>query len=96
MTKLIFEYYWGDGYTCSGTETIPFEWSSVEDFQLMVLGEIEEYRKLYFTKYNTDKYYRNGSILIIGRDFNVGNLEDSIENYVYELNDWFETKKYKK
>ena len=93
--KLVFEYHWGD-YEASGISTIPFEHSSIEDFQYMVLEKIKEYKEKCIKEYGEkdgSKWYRNGGIEILNDCFEVGNLEDSIEYNVYELNDWFERNK---
>jgi len=96
MKKLVFQYYWSDDCICSGTATIPFEYSSIDDFIFMILQKTEEYRKNYIEKYGDDKFYRNGYIEILGIDINVGDLEYIIESNssVYTLEDWFE--KFKK
>jgi hypothetical protein len=93
--KLIFEYCWVDDCVSSGRETIPFEYSSIEDFQFMVLEKIKEYKEQSIREYgksNGALWYRNGIITLWDETFNVGNLEDSITN-VSELNDWFEGNK---
>lgn len=93
--KLIFEYHWFVEFEASGTATIPLEYSSIEDFQYMVLERIKEYKEECIEKYGKidgSKYYLNGYITILNEEFNVANLEESI-NYVYELNDWFERNK---
>jgi len=93
--KIVFEYYWGD-YEASGIATIPFEYSSIEDFQYMVLEKIKEHKEQCIEKYGKkdgSEWYRNGSIEILNESFEVGNLEESIEYNVYELNEWFERNK---
>jgi hypothetical protein len=91
--KIVFEYNWNVEHEASGTETIPFEYSSIEDFQFMVLEKIKEHKEKCIKEYgNIDgsQWYRNGNIKILNQEFNVGSLEDSIEFCVYELDDWFE------
>ena len=89
--KLVLEIHWCVEYEASGIHTIPFEYSSIEDFQYMVLEKIKEYKEQQEEK--NKGWYRNGYLTILGEDYNIGDLEDSIEHYVYELNDWFERNK---
>jgi hypothetical protein len=96
--KLVFEYYYTDGCTFECTSTIPLEYSSKDDFILMVLDKIDSYRNECIEQYGKKdgkEWYRNGSISILRQEYNVGNLEDCIEHRVYELEEWFETKKNK-
>jgi len=94
--NLIFVYSSGDGCTYECTDTIPFEYSSIDDFQFMVLEKIKEAKELCIEQYgakDAEVYYRNGNIKLFGfSDMNIGNLEDSIDN-VYTLEDWFNKKK---
>jgi hypothetical protein len=95
--KLIFEYHWDEEYVASGTETMPFEYSSVEDFQYMVLEKIKEHKEECIEKYGKkdgSKWYRNDYIKILDKEFIVEDLEDSIDS-VYELEVWFERNKIK-
>lgn len=87
--KLVFEIHWCVEYVASGIHTIPLEYSSIEDFQYMVLEKIKEYKE----QCENEEWYRNGYIEILGHEYNIGDLEDSIEYNVYELNDWFERNK---
>lgn len=92
--KLVLEYHWGD-YEADGIATIPFEYSSIEDFQYMVLEKIKEHKEQCIEKYGKidgSKWYRNGNITILEEEFGVADLEDSIES-VYKLEDWFERNK---
>lgn len=90
--KLVFEYKWSDGYTMSGTNTFPVEYSSIEDLQYLILEECKKHKdeqiKVYGKKAGND-YYRNGYIYILGEEFNVGHLEDSIYN-IYTAETWFD------
>jgi hypothetical protein len=52
--KLIFKHCWG-GEPCSGTDIIPFEYSSKEDFVLMILD-----------KYNSKYWKDNGYCELFG------------------------------
>lgn len=91
--KLVFEHYWVCEYVSSGTHTIPFEYSSKEDFQFYVLDLIEKDKAIMINEYGKkegEKYYRNRYITIFGEEFNVGDLEDSIMGGVYTLEEWFD------
>ena len=91
--KLIFNYHWDDPYVASGTETILFEYSSIEDFQLMVLEKIEEHRKECVEKYKNKYGYRYDYLTILDRSIRIEDLEDTILNSVFELDTWFEQNK---
>lgn len=96
--KLILEYCSTDNCTFSCTSAIPFEYSSKDDFVLMVLDKIDEYKKECVLNYgNTDGsiWYRNGIVKIFNDEYNVGCLEDCIEYSVFELDEWFEKRKNK-
>ena len=96
--KLVFEYHWSVEGEAEGTCTIPFEYSSIEDFQFMVLEKIKEHKERFIKekgKKDGIAWYRNGSVEVLGADLNVGNLEDDIEHYVFTLEDWFEQHKLK-
>ena len=91
--KLIYEHYWCDPWVASGTITIPFEYSSIVDFQYFVLEEIEKHKQECIKQYGKKEgsiYYTNGYIEILGHELNVGDLESNIEDRVYTLEDWFE------
>ena len=95
--KLVYEHNWCVEYVADGTDTIPIEYSSKEDFQYMVLELIDNHKKSCIEKYGKkdgNNWYRNGSIELFNRGFNVGDLEDSIDT-VYELDEWFEKNKRK-
>lgn len=94
--KLVFEYESTDGYTYSCTNTVPFEYSSVLEFQYMVLEKIKEHKQKCIKEYGKkdgSEWYRNGEINILGHDRNVGQLEDSIEHNVFTLEEWFDKNK---
>ena|SRR3989304_9366080 len=89
--KLILVYYSGDGYTYSCTDSIPFEYASIDDFKYLVLEKIKEHKDACIAQHGKkdgEIYYRNGIVKLFDRDFNVGNIEDSIDN-VYTLEEWF-------
>lgn len=96
--KLVFEYFYTDGCVFESTTTIPLEYSSKDDFIYHVLEKIEAHKKdciLQYGKEDGSEWYRNGSVTILGKEYHVGCLEDCIERGVYELDEWFETKKNK-
>lgn len=90
--NLVFVYESSDGCTYSCTNTIPFEYSSVDDFQFMVLEKIKEHKEACVLKYGAEdgeKWYRNGTIKIFdNHDIEIGHIEDCIER-VYTLEEWF-------
>lgn len=95
LEKLIFEYESTDGCTYSCTNTIPFEYSSVMEFQLMVLDKVEEYKQkciLDYGRKDGNIWYRNGHIKILDTEINVGHLIDNIDN-VFTLDEWFNKNK---
>lgn len=98
MMKLVFEYNWIIDCVAGGVDAIPIEYDSIEDFQLMVLDKIKEHKDKCISEHgeiNGSYWYRNGHIQILGREFNVGSLEDCIEHRVYTLEQWFENNKIK-
>lgn len=97
MKKFILKYEYGDGCTFSCSTVIPFEYSCKEDFQFMVLEEIDKHKKECIKQYGHaggQEYYRNGYIKILNGEYNVGSLEDWID-HIYELDEWFELEKLK-
>ncbi len=96
--KLVFEYESSDGCTYSCTNTIPFEYSSKDDFILMVLDKLDIHKKeciLQHGKKDGNEWYRNGEVEILPKYFlNVGNIEDNIEYNVFTLEEWFDKKKW--
>ena len=87
--KLILVNYWGygdgEGAAC-GTNYFPFEYSSKEDFVLMVLEQNlkkaeENPSHTILVKMFTDELYLTGYDII------------EIENNVYTLDEWFERNK---
>lgn len=94
--KLVYEIFWDEPYVASGTHTLCFEYSSIEDFQLMVLQKIEDYKSEYIKlngKRDGKRYYRFCQIELFGKYFDIGDLEDSIESSVHPLEGWFEKNK---
>lgn len=94
--KLIFEYESTDGCTYSCTNTIPFEYSSVMEFQMMVLDKINVHKQKCIDEYGKKDgigWYKNGYINILGHDINVYSLEDDIEHKVFTLEEWFDKNK---
>jgi hypothetical protein len=94
--KLILSHEFTDECTYGVTSAIPFEYSSVVDFQYMVLEKIEEHKHKCILQYGTKNgqdWYKNGQIEILGMSLSVGALEHEIENSVYTLEDWFERNK---
>jgi hypothetical protein len=95
--KLVFEYESTDGCTYSCANTIPFEYSSKDDFILMVLDKIFDHKVqciLEHGKKDGSEWYRNGYIEVFNNyNINVGSLEDSIEYNVFTLEEWFDKKK---
>ena len=81
--KLIFLYNWCVPYESSGTNTIPFEYSSLEEFQFMILEKIQEHKQKGLTH-----------MLLFGytMDIDEASLE-SIESITFTLDDWFEKNK---
>jgi hypothetical protein len=80
--KLIFEHHWGDE-PCSGTDIIPFEYSSKEDFVLMILD-----------KFNS-KFWKDNSFCELFGSYLYKDDIENLEYNVYTLDEWFERKKYK-
>jgi hypothetical protein len=94
--KLILLHDFTDGCTYGVTAAIPFEYSSIVDFQYMVLEKIEEHKNKCIREYGTKngmEWYTNGEIDILDMSLSVGTLENRIENSVYTLEDWFERNK---
>jgi hypothetical protein len=82
--KLVFTYSWCNE-EASATITVPFEYSSLEDFQFMLLEKLDDCKK-------------NGQCYIRLFDCDI-NIEESdierVENSVLTLEDWFERNKEK-
>jgi hypothetical protein len=96
--KLVFKYRWYVEHVAEGTETIPFEYSSKEDFQYFVLEEIKNFKDECIKEHGEkdgEMWYRNSYIKILDCDMNIGDLEDCIEHNVFELDEWFEKLKKK-
>ncbi len=93
--KLVFSYYFYDE-EFSGRHVFPFEYSSIEDFQYMVLEKIKEHKdamiKLHGEK-DGSGWYKNGYVKIFDEELNVFHLEESIEYGVLTLEDWFNSNK---
>lgn len=94
--KLVFQYEVGDGCTYSCTVTLPFEYSSVVDFQYMVLEKVAKQKEKSISHYGKKdgaEWYRNGYIDVLGCDINTGDAEEYIENGVLTLDEWFDKNK---
>ncbi len=97
-TKFVYEYFWSVENEAEGIATYPFEFSSKDDFILMVLEAIDKHKQDCINHWGKSEgllYYRNGYIKILGLDLNVGFLEDSVEHNIFTLEEWFEKKKLK-
>lgn len=98
--KLIFRYDWCEEHVASGVVTIPFEYSSKEDFQYLLLQKIEEYYanaekehgKQYVKKY--PEQFNQGYVKVFDHYVSVESLSD-IEGCVYTVDEWFEVYKEK-
>jgi len=80
--RLIFEHFWG-GEPCSGTDMIPFEYSSKEDFVLMVLDKFDS------------KYWKNNTFCELFGAYLYKDDIDNLEYNIYTLDEWFERRNYK-
>ncbi len=97
MTKFILYYSWGNEGE-SGICVYPFEYSSKDDFCLLVLDMIEKHKQECIKAYgkkNGELWYKNGYITVLGQDISVEYVED-IERCVYTLDEWFEANKLNK
>lgn len=86
--RLVFIYHWCIPYEAEGTETIPFEYSSIEDFQFFVLEKIAE------IKSKKDCFgYSSHYIELFGYNMLIEEIEYNINHIVISLEDWFDKKK---
>lgn len=89
MQKLIFIYEFGSEGCGWYNATIPFEYSSKDDFCYEILERIEKSKGVL----NSIKgNYRSIYLEVFNYDINITELED-IENMVFTLDEWFEKKK---
>lgn len=90
--KIVFRYNWSVEWVASGIDTIAVEYESIDKLMFDALELIKEYKKTC----EQPEYYRNGHIKFLDREFNVGDLEDSIhESNFFTLEQWFEKHKIK-
>lgn len=82
MKKLVFKYFWGD-IGCSGTSFIPFEYEGKEEF---LFDTFEKYKNHDWEDSRAELF---NDIFIDEHDF------ESLENYIYTLDEWFELEKIK-
>lgn len=94
--KLVFDYFWKIPNVSSGITTIPFEYSSKEDFKTYVYDKIKKYKNSLIADRGIEYgelYYKDGEILLFTIVCRIGDLEFSVENYLYEFDEWFEKQK---
>jgi hypothetical protein len=86
--KLIYEYSYGDGYTYSGIDAIPFEYESKEKF---VFDALEKYKDHPWKHYREGTFEHSTSKVEIFPEVEISKFElESIEHSVYTLEEWFE------
>lgn len=83
MQRLIWECYVTDEYTYSYTDTIPFEYSSKDDFCLKVLDDIQK---------GKEKRPDYPMVEVLGVTKNCEDVED-IEHQVFTIDEWFNKNK---
>jgi hypothetical protein len=82
--KLIWNMFFTDGCTYTCTDTVPFEYSSKDDFILYVWGLIDEAKK---------KNPNYPSINVLGYEDLSGETIANVENDIFTLDEWFEQNK---
>jgi hypothetical protein len=75
--KIVFEYNWNVEHEASGTETIPFEYSSIEDFQFMVLEKIKEHKEKCIKEYGNIDFICLGILELFEIDWLISKVERS-------------------
>jgi hypothetical protein len=92
MEKLIFRYSWGDGYTCGGTDYIPFEYKSKDKFVFDMLEKFKDHPWKFYGKEGTYEY--RSSKVEIFKDVEIDKFElENIESDVFTLEEWFNENK---
>lgn len=97
--NLVFIHHCGDGCTYECTDVIPFEYSSVEDFQFYCLEEVRKSKEVFINqhgqKYLKDYPYLHSSNTISILEFHtsVEYIENNINHCVLTLENWFNKNK---